>query len=115
MLAWFISLYEIIQYGNMQLSVIFGRLRTDELYYSIGSETLRFGPKEFCLMTGFRFADWSEPISTLNVKFKDRVLGGARLNCKEVVKFYVGDLSGVEDDDVVRLSLLLVEYDFKET
>ncbi|KAI3801815.1 hypothetical protein L1987_29932 [Smallanthus sonchifolius] len=53
-------------------------------------------------MTGFRFGDWNEATPTLNVKFKERVLGGARLTCKKLVKFYAGDLSGVEDDDVVR-------------
>ncbi|KAI3695427.1 hypothetical protein L1987_78424 [Smallanthus sonchifolius] len=57
-------------------------------------------------MTSFRFGDWNEPTFTLNVKFKDRVFGGDRLTCKELVKFYAGDLSCVDDDSVVRLVAL---------
>ncbi|KAI3826893.1 hypothetical protein L1987_00953 [Smallanthus sonchifolius] len=81
--------------------------RKDGLYYVVGGEPLRFRTREFCLMIGLRFGKWDEQLSSFTSKFKDRVFGLKRMNIGQLEQLYNEDLTHIQDDDVVHLSLLL--------
>ncbi|KAI3694999.1 hypothetical protein L1987_77986 [Smallanthus sonchifolius] len=80
--------------------------RMDGLFYVVGGEPLRFGPREFCLITGLRFGKWDGEVPSLESTFKDRVFGGRRMKIEHLEHLYNKDLSHIMDDDMVRLSLL---------
>ncbi|KAI3796431.1 hypothetical protein L1987_39102 [Smallanthus sonchifolius] len=58
--------------------------RTGGLFYVVGGEPLRLGPREFCLITGLRFGKWDGEVPSLESKFKDRVFGGRRMKLNKV-------------------------------
>ncbi|KAI3676525.1 hypothetical protein L1987_86135 [Smallanthus sonchifolius] len=90
--------------------------RTEGLFYVVGGEPLRFGPREFCLINGLRFGKWDGEVPSLESTFKDRVFGGRRMKIEHLEHLYNEDLSHIMDDDMVRLSLLVVvEVGMKST
>ncbi|KAI3687206.1 hypothetical protein L1987_80900 [Smallanthus sonchifolius] len=75
-------------------------LRRDGLFYVVGGEPLRFGPREFCLITGLRFCKWDGEVPSLESTFKDRVFGGRRMKIEHLEHLYNEDLSHIMDDDM---------------
>ncbi|KAI3784315.1 hypothetical protein L1987_43413 [Smallanthus sonchifolius] len=65
-------------------------------------EPLRFGPREFCLITGLRFGKWDGEIPSLDSKFQDRVFGGRRTKIEQLEQLYNGDTSHIQDDDIAN-------------
>ncbi|KAD2034905.1 hypothetical protein E3N88_41982 [Mikania micrantha] len=89
----------------------------DGISYLVGGpvkENLRFGPREFCLITGFIFDD-NTKAKHGGFSFINRVLSE-----NIVIPFSVDSLKTLleekeelfEDEDVVRLCLLLLLYSF---
>ncbi|KAI3755390.1 hypothetical protein L1987_55187 [Smallanthus sonchifolius] len=49
------------------------------------------------------------PVPSLELTFKDRVFGGRRMKIEHLEHLYNEDLSHIMDDDMVRLSLLVLQ------
>uniref|UniRef100_A0A251UXD5 Putative phospholipase-like, Aminotransferase-like, plant mobile domain protein n=2 Tax=Helianthus annuus TaxID=4232 RepID=A0A251UXD5_HELAN len=87
----------------------------DALYFRVGGQDLRFGPQEFCLITGLRFGPHHWKYERADMTFRERVFGDAQarpkvLDIKNVFNRFLDRLS---DLDAVRICLLmLVEVGF---
>ncbi|KAD5508260.1 hypothetical protein E3N88_15963 [Mikania micrantha] len=89
----------------------------DGIVYSVGGpdkEVLRFGPREFCIITGFKFGDNGRK-SKGGDSFFNRVLDeniSVPITVDKLKTFLVDDENNFNDDDIVRLCLLLILYSF---
>ncbi|KAJ0586850.1 hypothetical protein HanIR_Chr04g0156471 [Helianthus annuus] len=87
----------------------------DALFFHVGGQELRFGPQEFCLITGMRFG----PHQLLrqhrmhvgpNTTFMGRVFGHvqARVKVSDLKNVFESSLDQLSDVDAVRLCLLML-------
>ncbi|KAD4179138.1 hypothetical protein E3N88_27729 [Mikania micrantha] len=89
----------------------------DGIAYLVGGpdkEVLRFGPREFCIITGFKFGDNSTKSKGVDLFF-NRVLDeniSLPITVNKLKTFLVENENNFNDDDIVRLCLLLILYSF---
>ncbi|KAK1436778.1 hypothetical protein QVD17_02560 [Tagetes erecta] len=79
------------------------------LYFRVGGQKLRFGPQEFCLITGLRLGSYHWGWGRGNMTFKDRVFGvQARLKVLDLKNIFDRSLDQLSDLDAVRICLLML-------
>ncbi|KAD4584579.1 hypothetical protein E3N88_22180 [Mikania micrantha] len=89
----------------------------DGIIYLVGGpdkEVLRFGPREFCIITGFKFGDNSTKSKGAD-SFFNRVLDeniSVPITVDKLKTFLVDNENNFNDNDIVRLCLLLILYSF---
>ncbi|KAD3336347.1 hypothetical protein E3N88_31866 [Mikania micrantha] len=92
-------------------------LEYDGIAYAVGGpdkEILRFGPRDFCIITGFKFGVNSTKLKG-GVSFLNRVLDeniSHPITVDKLKTFLLENENNFNDDDIVRLCLLLLLYSF---
>ncbi|XP_071714466.1 uncharacterized protein [Rutidosis leptorrhynchoides] len=86
----------------------------DSLIYDVGGFRVKFGAKEFCLITGFRFGEekW-RPLKTKVLPFRQRVFSHVKIgniNLEELSLLFYGDdfFKKLTPEDAVRVCLLMM-------
>ncbi|KAI7753667.1 hypothetical protein M8C21_015809, partial [Ambrosia artemisiifolia] len=94
-------------------------MHQDALFFHVGGQELRFGPQEFCLITGMRFGPQDETQPWMqgrpDMTFRRRVFGNVQASLKvaDLKNVFYSSLDQLGDVDAVRLCLLmLVEVGF---
>lgn len=84
--------------------------RHDVLIFHVGGQTLRFGPREFCLITGLRFGSHHWTQGRADMTFRERVFGHVqgRVKVSDLQNVFNRSLDQLSDLDAVRLCLLLL-------
>ncbi|XP_076920834.1 uncharacterized protein LOC143582070 [Bidens hawaiensis] len=84
------------------------------LYFHVGGRELRFGPEEFCLITGLQFIPHHRRQHSIQerpgVTFKERVFGRvqASLKVSDLKTVFNCSLDQLSDLDAVRICLLML-------
>ncbi|KAI7753666.1 hypothetical protein M8C21_015808 [Ambrosia artemisiifolia] len=86
------------------------------LFFRVGGRELRFGPEEFCLITGLRFVPhlWRHHLiqgrPEPDITFRERVFGHvkAQLKVSDLKNVFNSSLDQLSDLDAVRLCLLML-------
>ncbi|KAK9069829.1 hypothetical protein SSX86_010225 [Deinandra increscens subsp. villosa] len=84
------------------------------LYFHVGGQDLRFGPEEFCLITGMRFGPYHLGQGGAYITLRERVFGYVpKLKLSHVKHVFDYSLDQLSDLDAVRVCLLmLLEFGF---
>ncbi|KAI3771894.1 hypothetical protein L6452_03065 [Arctium lappa] len=86
---------------------------TDEMWFRVGGHELRFGPEEFCLITGFRFGPRDALPEMRGNPFRDRVFphlaGHKHVKGSDLRSVFTSRaFAQISDLDAVRICLLLL-------
>ncbi|KAJ0579582.1 putative phospholipase [Helianthus annuus] len=87
----------------------------DALFFRVRGQDLRFGPQEFCIITGLRFGPQNWIYRSTDMTFRERVFGHveARPKVSDLKNVFTRSLDRLSDLDAVRICLLLlVEFGF---
>ncbi|KAM0066229.1 putative phospholipase [Helianthus debilis subsp. tardiflorus] len=87
----------------------------DALFFRVRGQDLRFGPQEFCIITGLRFGPQNWIYRSTDMTFRERVFGHveARPKVSDLINVFNRSLDRLSDLDAVRICLLLlVEFGF---
>ncbi|KAJ0794719.1 putative phospholipase [Helianthus annuus] len=80
------------------------------LFFRVGGRELRFGPEEFCLITGLRFMPHRWRQKRPDINFRGRVFGHVQASIKvsDLKNVFDNSLDRLLDADAVRLCLLML-------
>ncbi|KAJ0794967.1 putative phospholipase [Helianthus annuus] len=84
-------------------------MHQNTLFFRVGGQELRFGPQEFCLITGMRFGPHHWEYGRADSTFRERVFGHAgRPKVRELKNVFHHYLDELSDLDAVRICLLMM-------
>ncbi|MFS7993633.1 hypothetical protein Hanom_Chr12g01096401 [Helianthus anomalus] len=117
----YLNIKNVICQMNLLLGVAQGQIQIDNpiegISYSIGVHTLKFTPKVFCLITGFRFG----PVENFQSEespnsFRSRYFGGFKVvRQRQLEQLFGTDWTWYTEDDCLRICLLMMVESFKGT
>ncbi|MFS7950879.1 hypothetical protein Hanom_Chr07g00588361 [Helianthus anomalus] len=84
-------------------------MHQNTLFFRVGGQELRFGPQEFCLITGMRFGPHHWEYGRVDSTFRERVFGHAgRPKVRDLKHVFHHSLDQLSDLDAVRICLLMM-------
>ncbi|KAJ0794718.1 putative phospholipase [Helianthus annuus] len=84
-------------------------MHQNTLFFRVGDQELRFGPQEFCLITGMRFGPHHWEYGRVDSAFRERVFGHAgRPKVRDLKHVFHHSLDELSDLDAVRICLLMM-------
>ncbi|KAJ0705616.1 hypothetical protein HanLR1_Chr09g0297411 [Helianthus annuus] len=117
----YLNIKNVICQSNLLLGVAQRQIQTDNpiegISYSIGVHTLKFTPKDFCLITGFRFG----PVENFQSEespnsFRRRYFGGFKVvRQRQLEELFGSDWTGYTEDDCLRIYVMMMVESFKGT
>ncbi|MFS7985648.1 hypothetical protein Hanom_Chr11g01000991 [Helianthus anomalus] len=117
----YLNIKNVICQSNLLLGVLQLQIQTNNpiegISYAIGVHTLKFTPKDFCLITGFRFGPVENVLSEQSRNsFRTRYFGGYKVvRQRQLEDLFGSDWTGYTEDDYLRICLLMMVKSFKGT